>query len=128
MFFHLSEGQPVMPSRVQYRLYRLQVRLACCVSIPTLDNLAALGLKASSFGRLSYAERQQAYPRPQDIAEAAYFHGRDGLMVPSARAACANLVIFCTQTDASAVEIVEDGAVVDWEAWRTGPVGIDRQP
>jgi RES domain-containing protein len=58
MFFHVGQGQPVIPSLVKYRLYELQVTLAACVRMATLDQLAALGLKTSTFGRLSYVDRR----------------------------------------------------------------------
>ena len=51
------------------------------------------------------------------MTDAAYFLGFDGLLVPSARWDCQNLVVF---TDQLAPEdmAVEESAVVDWPAWR----------
>ncbi len=114
MFFHLSRGQPVMPSRVRYGLHELRVSLAACVRIDTLDALAALGVKTANFGQMSYNERQAEYPRSQDIAEAAHFHGRDGLLVPSARGPHPNLVVLCEQ--AGPVTALHDHGLVDWRA------------
>src|SRR5580692_2017979 len=42
MYYHLSRGQPVIPSLVQYRLHELNVTLATCVRIKSLDQLASL--------------------------------------------------------------------------------------
>ncbi len=123
MYFHVSRGQPVIPSLVRYRLYELAISLASCVEIARLDTLAALGLKTSAFGRLSYEERAGEYPRTQEIGEAAHFHGRGGLLVPSARSDHTNLVIFCDSAGPEAVEIVRDCGEIDWSLWRKGPLG-----
>lgn len=119
MFFHLSRGQPVIPSQVRYGLHELRVVLDACVSIASLEVLAGLGLKTSGFGQLSYSERQLEYPRTQEVAEAAHFHGRDGLFVPSARSAHPNLVVFCGVAGPAAVEIERDHGTVDWNSWRS---------
>ena len=120
MFFHLGRGQPVFPSQVRHGLHELRVRLDACARIASLDVLAELGLKTGAFGQLSYSERQLEYPRTHKIAEAAHFHGRDGVLVPSARSAHPNLVLFCGIAGPGAVEAVRHHGVVDWEAWRRG--------
>ena len=119
MFFHLSRGQPVIPSQVRYGLHALRVTLNACVRIASLGVLAGLGLQANGFGQLSYSERQLEYPRTQEIAEAAHFHGRDGLFVPSARSAHPNLVVFCDAAGPAALEIERDHGIVDWHSWRS---------
>src|SRR5215469_4595060 len=91
LYYHLSRGQPVIPSLVHYRLYELKITLKSCARIDSLDVLSSMGFTTATFGQLSYAERHQEYPRTQDIAEAAHFHGRDGLLVPSARSEHRNL-------------------------------------
>lgn len=124
MYFHLSRGQPVIPSLVTYHVYELQVTLTKCISVRTLPELAALGLKTADFGKLSYFEREQEYPRTQEIAEAAYFHVRDGLMVPSARSEHANLLVICDRAGPAAVEVVKDHGAIDWMTWRKTPYGF----
>ena len=124
MYFHLSKGQPVFPSRVAYRLFELDVTLAACMVIPDLDALTSLGVKASTFGRLSYEDRQGEYPRTQEVGEAAHFHGRDGLLVPSARSDHLNLVVLCDVAGPAAVEEVRDHGVIDWVGWRKQPLGV----
>jgi hypothetical protein len=123
MHFHLSRGQPVMPSRLRYRLYELTVSLAACVTIGSLDALARLGVRTETFGQLSYQERQKEYPRSQDIGEAAAFHGRDGLLVPSARGPDPNLVVICEAAGPAAVAVVAEHGLVDWTAWRRSRTG-----
>ena len=121
MYFHLSRGQPVMPSLREYRLFALEVRLDECVRVASLE---ALGLAAGAFGKLSYAEREREYPRTQDIAEAAHFHDRHGMLVPSARCEHANLVVFCDRAGAEAVTVARDHGLVSWANWKKKPFGF----
>lgn len=123
MFYHLSRGQPVIPSLIRYRLYELKVTLASCARIESLDVLASIGFKTATFGQLAYVERPQEYPRTQDIAEAAHFHGRDGLLVPSARSEHPNLVVFCGPAGPEAIEVISDRGEIDWTRWRRWPFG-----
>ena len=123
MYYHLSRGQPVIPSLVRYKLYELKITLANCARIESLDVLTSIGLKISVFGQLAYAERQQEYPRTQEIAEAAHFHGSDGLLVPSARSEHPNLVVFCGSAGPEAIETVSDRGEIDWARWRRRPFG-----
>lgn len=124
MYFHLSKGQPILPSRVMYRLFELDVALVACVTILDLDALTALGVKASTFGRLSYEERRGEYPRTQEVGEAAHFHGRDGLLVPSARSDHLNLIVLCDVARPDAVEEMRDHGIIDWSGWRKRPFGF----
>jgi RES domain-containing protein len=123
MYYHVSRGQPVIPSLVRYKLYEVHVTLASCARIASLDTLESIGLKVSTFGQLSYSERHQEYPRTQDIAEAAHFHGRDGLLVPSARSEHTNLVVFCSPAGPEAIEVVRDHGEIAWDEWRKAPLG-----
>ncbi len=123
MYYHLSRGQPVIPSLVRYKLHELKITLANCARIESLDVLTSIGLKSSVFGQLAYAERQQEYPRTQEIVEAAYFHGRDGLLVRSARSEHPNLVVFCGSVGPEAIETVSDRGEIDWARWRRRPFG-----
>lgn len=115
MYFHLSRGQPVIPSKRSYRLFELHAAFDNCVQLDSLDKLAALGLSTSTFGKLSYVDRDKEYPRSQEIAEAAHFHERCGLLVPSARSEHANLVVFCDNAGPAAVEVVKDHGPIVWE-------------
>jgi hypothetical protein len=66
-------------------------------------------------------------PRTQDIGAAAEFLGCDGLIAPSARWPCDNLVLFSEQMDASASVDLIASETVDWAAWATdnGMVGAE---
>ena len=113
--FHLFQGQPIPPSKVRYELFELRVSLEAAMVFDGLDQLAALGLNISGYGQLSYIEREQEYPRSQEIAEACMFLGADGILVPSARdQASNNLVMFCDQETRIVKEVVRNHGVVDF--------------
>jgi hypothetical protein len=59
------------------------------------------------------------YSATQAIAAAACFLDFDGLIVPSARSAELNLVIFTEKLDASERLKVQASETVDWSAWRS---------
>lgn len=123
MYFHIARGQPVFPSQVRYRLYELRVALLSALRFASLSELETVGLKTAAYGQLSYAEREQEYPRTQEIAEAAHFLGRDGLIVPSARSAWSNVVVFCDPAGPGAIEVSKGHGIVAWNRWRAKPFG-----
>jgi RES domain len=71
-------------------------------------------MDTSRFGQLSYEEKHAEYPRSQDIGEVAHFLDYDGLVVPSARFECLNVVVFCERVAAEDVAMVADIGVVEW--------------
>ena len=117
MFFHLRRGQPLIPSRVRYRLHELQIELKSALDLSDKAQLAALGVDMSIFGQLSYEERASEYPRTQDVAEISHFLDHSGIVVPNARWDCANVVIFCDRTAPGAVEAIKDHGPIDWDDW-----------
>lgn len=120
MYFHLLRGQPVFPSKIRYVLHELHVSLKEVISLPTLADLQAIGLDTSTYGQLLYAERQLEYPRTQEIAEVAHFLECDGVVVPSARMACTNAVLFCDLLESDAVDVIADHGLIDWTTWAKG--------
>lgn len=108
--FHLSR-QPVFPSRLVSVLHRLSVRTKRSLKLADMTALERLGVDTARFGELDYR-------RSQEIGDAAFFLGFDGLIVPSARWACQNLVLFTERLEGTAIA-VEESEVVDWGAWRT---------
>jgi RES domain-containing protein len=123
MYFHLSRGQPVMPSKVAYQLYELRVAIQHALELPDLDALAKLGIDTARYGALSYLERLQEYPRPQEIAETAHFVGFNGLIAPNARFACLNAILFCDRLSPEDAEMVRDHGAIHWDDWRKKPLG-----
>jgi RES domain-containing protein len=123
MYFHLSRGQPVMPSKVAYHLYELRVAIQHALELPDLDALAKLGIDTARYGALSYLERLQEYPRLQEIAETAHFVGFNGLIAPNARFACLNAILFCDRLSPEDAEMVRDHGAIHWDDWRKKPLG-----
>jgi RES domain-containing protein len=119
MHFHIGRGQPVFPSRVRYFIHELSVSLTRALKLMDLNALAALGFDTSRYGQLAYDRVTEEYPRSQDIAETAHFLEFDGLIVPSARWACMNVVLFCDLVPPEAMEAVNDHGLIDWTSWIT---------
>ncbi len=107
--FHLSR-QPVFPSRMTLTLYRIAVRTGRTLKFADLAALAALGVSAESYGGLSYE-------RTQEIGDAAFFLGFDGILAPSARWPSQNLVLFLDRFAPADLTVLA-GEPVDWAAWR----------
>jgi hypothetical protein len=104
--------QPVFPSRDRWFAYQLRVSATRTLRLADLAALARLGVEIAS-----YAERD--YRRTQAIADAAYFLGFDGLIVPSARWSCSNLALFTDRVPPDQIEAVErPSEPIDWAAWR----------
>ena len=114
MKFHLLRGQPVIPSQVKYHVYEIDLALQRSLKLLDLAALAKLGLDISRYGQLSYNEKNAEYPRSQNIAEAAHFLDYDGLVVPSARCECLNVIVFCDRLHAGALVVRLDDGAVDW--------------
>jgi len=116
MRFHLMRGQPVMPSKVRYRMFEIDLALDRALRFLDLEALAAVGLKTETFGRLSYQQKTDEYPRTQEIGEVSHFLDFDGLIVPSARADASNIVIFCDKVEHLRESTLIDHGIVDWLA------------
>ncbi len=114
IFFHLNRA-PVFPSSLRFLLHRLRVRTERTLSIPDLETLKRLGVDTDRFSEVGYRD---AVSRTQEIGDAAHFIGYDSLLVPSARHAGRNLVVFTERVDLNRdLEVMESGEV-DWEAYR----------
>ncbi len=104
--------QPVFPSRTRWFAHRVKVAAAQTLRLADLTTLARLGVDAAR-----YAERD--YSRTQEIADAAHFLGFDGLLAPSARWDCLNLVLFTDRVPPGQIETVEShDDPIDWATWR----------
>jgi len=114
MRFHLLRGQPVMPSKVKYRMFELELSLGRALKFLDLEALSKVGLNTATFGRLSYEQKNDEYPRTQEIGEGAHFLDFDGLIVPSARSDAKNVVVFCDKVDELRESTVSDRGMIDW--------------
>jgi RES domain-containing protein len=110
MHFHLSR-QPVFPSKMRSVLYRILVRTRRTLKLADLSAVAALGITPERYGDLSYQ-------RSQEIGDAAFFLGFDGILAPSARWRCQNLVLFMDRIEPGDLTVCESEPV-DWDVWRS---------
>jgi hypothetical protein len=91
-------------------VHTLDIDLKCVIEIDR-TNLARLGI---AFGELGSAD----YARSQEVGDIAYrILGCDGLIVPSARWRCSNLVVIEENLKFNAEVQVVDSEEIDWMAW-----------
>jgi RES domain len=122
-YFHLSRGQPVFPSKITHRLYRLNAAIKKALVLADLGAIARLGVDTTRYGALSYNERQQEYPRTQEVAETAHFLGFDALMAPNARWECMNVILFLDRIGPDACEVTFNHGSIDLKKWQSAPLG-----
>lgn len=104
--------QPVFPSKPGWRCFELAVRARKTLRLADLSALKTLDVDIDAYG-------QRRYARTQAIADAAFFLGFDGLIAPSARWSCQNLMLFAAQLAPEDIEIIsQPGELIDWAAWR----------
>jgi hypothetical protein len=108
--------EPVWPSRVQHQIHRIEVRTQKTLHLADLAALQSLGVDTAKYQSFDYEVTQA-------ITAAANFLAFDGLLVPSARAPCCNLVIFLDRVVEYGRLEVRESKPVDWTAWRK-----DRKP
>jgi hypothetical protein len=110
--FALLNSQPVFPSKVQFFVHRISIRASKILRIADLRTLERLGVNGPRY-------RERDYQRTQEIADAAYFLGFEGLIATSARWEGLSLVLF---TDHLAPEDIlldqREPDPVDWALWR----------
>jgi RES domain-containing protein len=109
IYFHLTR-QPVFPSKMRSVLHRIAVKTERTLRLADLAAIEALGVSRESYASLSYE-------RTQEIGDAAAFLGFDGILAPSARWPCQNLVLFLDRLAPHDLVVLEREPV-DWIAWR----------
>lgn len=109
MHFDLSR-QPVFPTRAVFTLNQIEVRTTSTLRFPELIDLAPLGVDPAGYKSL-------LYPRTREIGDAAAILGLDGLVAPSARGDCLNLVLFCDHLPPDALGL-SASSTIDWDDWR----------
>jgi len=110
IYFHLSRGQPVFPSRMKHRLFELKVITDRTLMLANMADLVALGVDEAQYSHILYA-------RTQEIAAAAAFMGFDGIISPSARYDCDNLMLFLDGFNLENIKTVAE-TPIDWAEWR----------
>ncbi len=110
IYFHLSRGQSVFPSKMRHTLFELKITTDRTLILARMADLIALGVEAEKYSSILYS-------RTQEIADAATFMGFDGIVSPSARFACENLVLFLDNFNLENIELVSE-TPIDWADWR----------
>jgi hypothetical protein len=100
--------QPVWPSRIEHEIHTIGVQTERNLRFADAASLAPFGVDVARY-------RSFEYEATQAIAAAANFLGFDGLIVPNARFACSNLVIF---TERAPELTLIDTKRVNWNSWR----------
>lgn len=109
IYFHLAQ-QPVFPSLLRSTIHKIAITTQRTLRFADLDAIKGLGVSPEV-----YASRN--YERTQEIADAAQFLGFDGILAPSARWHCHNLILFCDRFDPDDLTVLSS-EYVDWEDWR----------
>ena len=104
--------EPVWPSRLEHELHRITARTNSSLRFADVSSLSTLGVDVRRYATFEYSVTQA-------IAAAAFFLDFDGLIVPSARSAELNLVIFTEKLVIGGELKVEAPESVDWSAWRS---------
>ena len=108
----LLKLQPVFPSKIVSHLYKLEIRTSQTLRLADMNMLARFGIDIVRY-------RERDYTKTSAIAETAFFLGFDGLIAPSARFACNNLVIFTERLSPHDINLaMPDPEIVDWSALR----------
>ena len=108
----LLSMQPVFPSKPVWRVHELRARTSRTLHLADMSALERLSIEPGSY-------RDRRYERTQSVADAAFFLDFDGLLVPSARWECQNLVLFTERLQPEDIEAVrQDGTAIDWADWR----------
>ena len=110
IYYHLMRA-PVFPSRTIYLMHRLGIRMHKTLRLADMSALAALKIDTARYSDIDDAQTQA-------IGDAAHFVGFDGLIAPSARWDCQNLVIFMDRMDPSDDWVISESEPVDWKEWR----------
>jgi RES domain-containing protein len=110
MSFQLSR-QPVYPSQLRFRLHEIAVAAHKTLRFADLRALAPFGVEQARYADL-------AYLRTQEIGDAAHFLGFDGIVAPSARWPCLNLVLFTDRLASDNLRLTRSDPA-DLVAWRS---------
>jgi hypothetical protein len=103
--------EPVWPSLIQHEIHVLAVRAERTLRLVDMRELENLGIDIARYESFEYSTTQA-------IAAAAHFLEFDGMLVPSARYACLNLVLFIDRVSHTGNLQLVSSEDVDWTDWR----------
>jgi hypothetical protein len=101
----------VWPSLIQHQIHILAARAERTLRLVDMRELENLGVDISRYETFDYGATQA-------IAAAAHFLEFDGLLVPSARFTCSNLVLFTDRVSRTGHLQLVSSETVDWPDWR----------
>ncbi len=108
--YHISLGQSVFPSRLRHSLFELKLTARSLLVFDSLTDLAGLGVEKARYPEM-------LYEKTEEIASAAAFLGFEGLIAPSARWHCRNLIVFLDNFDEENLQVLSESPV-DWADWK----------
>jgi hypothetical protein len=103
--------EAIWPSRLMHDIHRIEASTERTLRFLDVTALEPLGVDPARWLGFDYGSTRA-------IAAAAHFLEFDGLIVPSARAACANLVVFLANLGLDNGLAVRETRPVDWSSWR----------
>ncbi len=109
IYHHLSKAPVFSSSHV--KLHKLYVRTRRTLVFADVAALDKVGISEQTFRRGDDA-------RSREVGAAARFLDMDGLIVPSARWSCANLVLFPDRLPDRSALRVDETRDINWPAWR----------
>lgn len=115
-WYHATKGQPLIPSRVAKRIYKIEAEIERALDLSDSATLAGFGVNLATYGRLHYLKRTDEYPTLQQIAEAAHFYEYQAILVPNARWPTSNVVVFTEHAPRTLFTVLED-ELVDLSKW-----------
>ena len=110
VYFHITLGQPVFPSRIQHDIFELKAETRETLVFANMDDLERLNVDTLRYSDLTYT-------RTQEIGSAAAFMGFDGIIAPSARWDCQNIVFFLNNIDPDKLTEISQTRI-NWDDWR----------
>lgn len=106
---HMSLGQSVFPSRMEHILYEVAIKTEQTLMLMDMSQLKDLGVDETRY-------QEMLYHRTQEIADAAAFLGFDGIVAPSARWTCNNVILFLDTFNVENVDVISE-TKINWSAW-----------
>ena len=103
--------EPVWPSLIQHQIHVIAIKAERTLRLVDMQELANLGVDISRYETFEYTATQA-------IAAAAHFLEFDGILVPSARFSCSNLVLFIDRVMHTGHIQLVSSEDVDWTDWR----------
>jgi hypothetical protein len=103
--------EPVWPSLIEHEIHTIEIQTGRTLRLADLNQLATLGVDVSRYETFDYRATQA-------ISAAAHFLEFDGLIVPSARYRCSNLVLFLDRLPQPGRLHLVKSENVDWNDWR----------